>query len=236
MSKPLFCGETQKRGNFSTGASGEETRSCKIFPLGRKYFFIQFLKRNSENSINSGHFNHCSHFSRLCGTEILRNSKYGNSVRCRGWMYQRMTCAVCNAYHIRLKKIMINIRTCNTKPSQGPAFFATRSTLTYICTFSLLTIKLGIAITVSWFCSPFRRRNWRNVNCLIKGKMTLKYRSKSVFMGGKQERLIRLAKVQFINKPSIKLWNVSWPRELIVNSNSEQFSIGCPLYVMLANF
>ena len=55
-------------------------------------------------------------------------------------------------------------------------------------------------------------------------------------MGGKQERLIRLAKVQFINKPSIKLWNVSWPRELIVNSNSEQFSIGCPLYVMLANF
>ena len=55
-------------------------------------------------------------------------------------------------------------------------------------------------------------------------------------MGGKQERLIRLAKVQFINKPSIKLWNVSWPRELIVNSNSEQISIGCPLYVMLANF
>ena len=45
-------------------------------------------------------------------------------------------------------------------------------------------------------------------------------------MGGKQERLIRLAKVQFINKPSIKLWNVSWPRELIVNSSSEQFSIG----------
>ena len=35
--------------------------------------------------------------------------------------------------------------------------------------------------------------------------MTLKYRSKRVFMGGKQDRLIRLAKVQFINKPSIKL-------------------------------
>ena len=160
MSKPLFCGETQKRGNFSTGASGKETRSCKLFPPYRKYFFIQCLKRNSENSINSGHLTDCSNFSCLCGAEILRNSKYGNSVRCRGWKYQRMTCAVCNAYYIRLKKTMINIRTCNTKSSQGLAFFATRSSLRYIFSFSLLTIKLGIAITVSWFCSPLDVTFW----------------------------------------------------------------------------
>lgn len=137
---------------------GKETRSCKTFPPERKYFFI-----HSENSINSRHLTHCSHFSCLCGAEILRNSKYRNSVRCRGWRYQRMTCSVCNAYYIRSKKTMINIRTCNTKTSQGLAFFATRSSLRYIFTFSLLTIKLGIAIIVSWFCSPLRRRNWRNV-------------------------------------------------------------------------
>ena len=38
------------------------------------------------------------------------------------------------------------------------------------------------------------------------GTMTLKYRSKSFFLGKKRERL---KKFQFVNKPSFKLGNVS---------------------------
>ena len=65
--------------------------------------------------------------------------------------------------HNYTRFIWIICAHCNTKTSQGVAFFATTSSLRYICKYCLLTIKLGIAVAVSWFCSPLRICNWRNV-------------------------------------------------------------------------